>query len=609
MSKYGTLINILDQVRFEAPKEYVKYRPIKTDLEKVNQARSRALIHLYLKVSFGLLDFIDREKIITDGSYDGGIDAYFIDNKNKKIYFIQSKFRTTSKNFEEKEITFEELLKMDTDRIVDGENKDEDGNEYNGKIKQLARELTGIEDIGRYQYEVIILANVKPLKASQARRLTNGFPVQVFDNIRVYKDLVFPVITGTYYNYSQLHISLNLTNKNSSSARISYNVKTEYKNCDITVVFVPTEEIARILYKYKNSILKFNPRCYLEMQANSVNKEIYNTIKLKKTNEFALFNNGITMLSDDTSFNERIGQKDKAQIIISNPQIINGGQTAFTLSRIFEEVTQGKEDQKIFTNKEVLLKIITFGESESKDQDKKLHLIEDISKATNQQNQVSDADRRSNDKIQIDLQNKIFDKYGYYYERKKGEFSDGIKNRYIDRNLILDRELFLRLAMACELLPAQARRTSMKKIFQEDNFTAYLKDSSRYMEYFYAYTCHTKLNELERSLREDRQDRHGVSAYGQALRYGKFAVCSVCVKLKYSDENSLLDVASHIDVVLSLWLDFEKYFTNIPKNSSYFREYDDPETGIIKQDLNFEGYYKVQSLNRDIDDFFLENKS
>jgi hypothetical protein len=97
MSKYGTLINILDQVRFEAPKEYVKYRPIKTDLEKVNQARSRALIHLYLKVSFGLLDFIDREKIITDGSYDGGIDAYFIDNKNKKIYFIQSKFRTNSR--------------------------------------------------------------------------------------------------------------------------------------------------------------------------------------------------------------------------------------------------------------------------------------------------------------------------------------------------------------------------------------------------------------------------------------------------------------------------------------------------------------------------------
>ena len=108
------------------------------------------------------------------------------------------------------------------------------------------------------------------------------------------------------------------------------------------------------------------------MKANSVNRDIYNTIKLKKTNEFALFNNGITMLSDETSFNEKIGQKDKAQIIIVNPQIINGGQTAYTLSRIFEETTQEKENMSIFDNKEVLLKIITFSSSETKNQDKKL---------------------------------------------------------------------------------------------------------------------------------------------------------------------------------------------------------------------------------------------
>ncbi|TOO19281.1 AIPR family protein, partial [Vibrio parahaemolyticus] len=102
----------------------------------------------------------------------------------------------------------------------------------------------------------------------------------------------------------------------------------EYKDCDITVVFVPTSEIGRVLYTYRNSILKYNPRCYLEMKANTVNNEIYSTIKNKNTNEFALFNNGITMLSDETNVNERIGQKDKAQILISNPQIINGGQTA-----------------------------------------------------------------------------------------------------------------------------------------------------------------------------------------------------------------------------------------------------------------------------------------
>jgi hypothetical protein len=55
------------------------------------------------------------------------------------------------------------------------------------------------------------------------------------------------------------------------------------------------------------------------------------TILNSDTIEFALFKNGITMLSDDTNINEKIGQKNKALLRIRNPQIINGGQTSFTL--------------------------------------------------------------------------------------------------------------------------------------------------------------------------------------------------------------------------------------------------------------------------------------
>jgi hypothetical protein len=52
----------------------------------------------------------DRENFITDDINDGGIDAYFIDNQNRKIFFVQSKFRSNEKNFHEKEIVLTELL-------------------------------------------------------------------------------------------------------------------------------------------------------------------------------------------------------------------------------------------------------------------------------------------------------------------------------------------------------------------------------------------------------------------------------------------------------------------------------------------------------------------
>jgi hypothetical protein len=257
-SKYTTLVHILDQIRREAPSEYKRYHVLETDTDKLDQARSRTFIHLFLKVRFGLLDFKEREYFITDQSFDGGVDAYFINEENKRVYFIQSKFRTNKDNFQEKDISFDELLRMDVDRITEGKETDEDGNKYNGKIKQLQRDINNVSDIGRYSYEIIILANLKDCSPSQLRRMTGGFSATVFDCERTYNELVFPVVSGSYYNEKELCIRLNLSNTTLSSSRISYNVNTKFKSCDISIVFVSTSEIGNILYKYKNSILKMN---------------------------------------------------------------------------------------------------------------------------------------------------------------------------------------------------------------------------------------------------------------------------------------------------------------------------------------------------------------
>lgn len=338
--KYDVLVKILDQIRNEASSAYrKKYASdcLNTDenLEKINQARSRAYIHLFLKVSFGIESFDDREHYITDGSYDGGIDGYYINEDNKCIYLLQSKFRTTSTNFEEKEIAYDELLAMDVDRILSGESTDDNGNEYAGKIKQLQREISELSDIARYTYKIIIIANTKT-EYNKLKRLCSGYPIEVFNSEKCYSQLVFPVIKGTYYNESDLTINIDLSNKNAGS-KISYSVSTASGPCDITVLFVPTLEIAKMMDKYRNSILKYNPRSYLTHDGSSIHNAIRDTLINKNTNEFAIFNNGITMLSDETQINEQIGQKNKAKLLIKNPQIINGGQTCFTLSRIYQE--------------------------------------------------------------------------------------------------------------------------------------------------------------------------------------------------------------------------------------------------------------------------------
>jgi hypothetical protein len=247
MSRYTTLVTILDQICSEAPPDFKRYHPSETKREEVGHARSRAFIHLFLKVRFGLTHFKEREQFLTDDPQDGGIDGYFLDEEHKTIYLIQSKFRSSEINFKEKEILFSELLQMDVDRVVDGEETDEKGVPYNSKIRKMQNAISQIPDIARWKYEVAILANV-PGQASPShlKRLTGGHPAILYNHNRVYQELVFPVVQGTYYNPSELRLTINLSNTSSQSAKITYTVYTEQKSCDITLVFVPTLKLREL---------------------------------------------------------------------------------------------------------------------------------------------------------------------------------------------------------------------------------------------------------------------------------------------------------------------------------------------------------------------------
>ena len=79
LMKYHILINILDSICSSVSKYYKSY--ISKNDEEINKNRSKALIHLFLKVKFGIIDIKEREELITDGPEDGGLDAYFIDKE------------------------------------------------------------------------------------------------------------------------------------------------------------------------------------------------------------------------------------------------------------------------------------------------------------------------------------------------------------------------------------------------------------------------------------------------------------------------------------------------------------------------------------------------
>lgn len=582
---YNTLCGVLDSLRNEAPAELAVYHPPKTNNDGIIQARSRAFLHLFLKARFGLVQFHEREALVTDGKFDGGVDAYYIDYKNKFIYVLQSKFRATSGNFVSVNMGPNDLLKMDVKRIMKGAKKDEAGNSYNEKIiKNFQKDVQKISDIASYTTKVILLGNANLFSIGDLRKLIDGYPVEQYPHGRAYHELLFPIVNGTYFSDPNLTIEINLANIKGDT-HLDYDVKANSLKTNIKLLFVPTREIGRIMHIYKNSVLRYNPRSFLEISKNPVNQDIANSIRTVTNNEFALFNNGITIISDQTAISSDTAKQETAQIVLRNPQLVNGGQTAFTLGRIYEECID-TNDFSTFKGKEVLLKVITFvGTGKASNSEARLKLLGDISKASNSQTKIEDSDRRSNDLVQINLQKEFFEKYGLYYERKRGEFSSGIHASYISQDLLVDREKLVRVCLASAYRASQAR-SSIKPYFQEDELAKVI-NLNEIEKYAYGYELMRLIEQERKDSARNKTDKYRVGELGQALRYGQYSVLAVCINEGIKKKTSEADI---LTIVLKKWKAFEQWATAQTGNATY----------KSNSSFDFANYYKGGTTNGDL---------
>lgn len=583
--KYQTLVNILDKICEEAPSNFVSYKADKNNIDKVNEARSKAFIHLFLKVKCGMINFDERHNFITDGTQDGGVDAYHIDQENKKILFIQSKFRTNQNNFEKKKITANDLVSMEIQRILKGEKTDSRNVEFSEKIKKFQGEWSKIGDQAHYKYYVVILGNLENYSEEQIKRIIDNSYYEIFDFKRSYNELVFPLCAGTYYDPKEIKITIDLTSKEQST--LKQQISTNLGDFPIRVLFVPTKEIGRIMAKYKNSILKYNPRNFLSLSTSKVNKKIKESIVNARANDFAIYNNGITMIADTFELSESTGTKNVGQVIMTDPQIINGGQTAYVLSKIYED--QKNNDYSIFDGKEVMLKVIIL----SNDTEINADFIEQISNATNQQTRVEEADRRSNDKIQTVLEKEIFDTFGFFYERKRGEFYHGLDKNYIDRECIVNRYDLLKSYLAWLGDASNARRSGSETLFKEKKFKEIMKKQSDYKKMFFSYRLLKNIEVMEMKEKD---------IFGSSIKYGKMAIISAIAILSNNEDIDTSNVdgvaKEQIKEVSLKWNDFIKYVIENKENKSY----------VSDKNLDFDMYYKGSTVNKNIKDFFQKLK-
>ncbi|MCW7494811.1 AIPR family protein [Leptospira sp. 2 VSF19] len=184
-----------------------------------------------------------------------------------------------------------------------------------------------------------------------------------------------------------------------------------------------------------------NVRIYLK-QRSKINKNIKQTALSNENHQFFYFNNGLTFTCDSFTYNKSI---HSPIIEIKNLQVVNGSQTIHALYEAF------LEDSEKVGNIDLLCRIY---------QTQSEKLSNKIAEYTNSQNPVNSRDIRSIDYVQIIIEKECIQR-DYYYERKKGMYSDKPRSKRLDAEKV--GQILMSLVNG---LPSEAKNDK-KSIFAE----------------------------------------------------------------------------------------------------------------------------------------------
>lgn len=189
---------------------------------------------------------------------------------------------------------------------------------------------------------------------------------------------------------------------------------------DCYMVAIPGNVVKSIYSEYGGRIVEANVRSFLTFRRN-VNKGIRTTIEGFPEN-FIAYNNGLVITANQVLFKEDPTSHRVSLTGLVGPQIVNGGQTTFAISKADSEKLQ-----KVW----VPAKVIDLQKlrSQADGNGEKIEaMLQSISRSANTQNTVQQSDLTSNSpwnkKLEM-LADKVVTKTGsrWYFERTAGSFS------------------------------------------------------------------------------------------------------------------------------------------------------------------------------------------
>ncbi len=363
----------------------------------------------------------DYETCFSTGKY--GKKAYRVDGYAFDDYDYSMSLFITDYSGEDEAPT---LIKTEANTLFERINTFLDGS-INGNFRNtleistpsydLVEKLIGLKSAIRKYRFFIITDKVMSSKISQFDQGTiDKKPIEynVWDIGRMFK------VEMTGDGHEPVEIDFSDMDGNGLPCLEASDASTDDIKCYLSVI--PGETLADLYDKYGSILLEGNVRSFLSVRGN-VNKNIRRTI-LEANGEskrmFFAYNNGISA----TATSVKVSDKGSGKVIssINNLQIVNGGQTTASLSNA------RYKDKADLSGIYVQMKLTVIPEHDTAQE-----LIPKISRGSNSQNKVSDADFFSNHEFNVRMEkisrriyapavNGLQYETHWFFERSRGQY-------------------------------------------------------------------------------------------------------------------------------------------------------------------------------------------
>lgn len=405
-------------------------------LNKVEAAKKLTQFYAEARFKIGPDDF---NRQYTDGTDDGGIDFYHTEDST--FFIFQTKFSISPKKVSSAEI-LDEIRKLKN--TLTGTNPNRKASDFVNAIKREIENKDAILEVVWLTTNIVDQSIRDEIQNDlESWRKENGWLLGV-DFVAIDKYALESVIYDVKHGY------IPYTGKKILKLEQGQWIETTWEETNVYSV-VCTVNVNDILKWFRtsdeiNRFLQKNVREFLG--ESKINKAIA-TSYLKTPSWFWYKHNGIIIFADNLFID-----KTKMELVLRNPQVVNGGQTLKALFSAYDKNNRTDNSAK------VILRIYRLPYEDTETYKRSIEIIS----ALNSQNKINPSDLRSTDPRQIRLE-LLFKRIGkgYKYLRKRA------KEAKSGPSSITMRNLALRYYVCKKNAPHEGVRGNVEELFEEEN--------------------------------------------------------------------------------------------------------------------------------------------